>query len=67
MAINEVAVDEKERVIFERIAKAQERIAASVESQNSGKFTQALTIGATVATALGVFNVIDIIIKWIGG
>ena len=60
-------MDEKERALFERMVKAQERIAASIESQNAGKFTQALTIGATVATALGIFNVIDIIAKWIKG
>jgi hypothetical protein len=60
-------VDEKTAIIFERMAKAQERIAAIVEKQNTGKFTQVLTTGATVATALGLFNVIDIIIKWIRG
>jgi hypothetical protein len=32
-----------------------------------GKFSTALTTGATMATALGLFSVIDIIIKWIGG
>jgi hypothetical protein len=49
------------------MATAQERIVAAFEKQQPGRFSQALTTGATITTALGLFSVIDIIIKWIGG
>jgi hypothetical protein len=60
-------MNDKEIAVFERMVKAQERIAAGIECQNAGKITQAIMIGAAVVTSLGIFNVIDIIIKWAGG
>ncbi|GHU55540.1 hypothetical protein FACS189442_3230 [Spirochaetia bacterium] len=60
-------MDEKDSAIFERMAKAQERIATAIDKQQPGRFSQAIVTGAAVATALGLLNVVDIIIKWIGG
>jgi hypothetical protein len=60
-------MDKGEEELLTRMATAQERIAAAFEKQQPGRFSQALTTGATIATALGLFSVIDIIIKWIGG
>jgi translation initiation factor 2B subunit (eIF-2B alpha/beta/delta family) len=59
-------MEDRDREIFERMAKAQERLADNAEKQ-PGKATTILTTGATVATAFGIFSVIDIILKWIGG
>ena len=53
--------------VLKRMAEAQERIAAALEHKPQGGFSRALATGAAVATALGVFSVIDIVIKWIGG
>jgi len=50
-----------------RMAEAQERIASSIEKQQPGRFSQAIAMGATAATAFGIINIIDIIKKWIGG
>jgi hypothetical protein len=52
---------------FRRMAEAQERMASAMEKQQPGRFIQAITTGAAVATVLGILTVIDIIAKWIGG
>jgi len=57
----------QEMEFFRRMADAQERIASTIEKQQPSRFSQSIAMGATVATAFGIVNIIDIIKKWIGG
>jgi hypothetical protein len=65
--MREAVMDGQDRELLERMAKAQERIADYADQQKQSKFSQAITTGATVATVLGIFSVVDIIINWIRG
>jgi hypothetical protein len=67
VVILKLGMDVENRDSFRRMAEAQERIASVLEKQQPGKLTQAITIGATVATVLGILSVIDIVAKWMGG
>jgi hypothetical protein len=61
-------MDEKDRAILERMAKAQERIAGIVEKPEN-KTVRALTIASLSASILGAgfFGIIDFIIKHLFG
>ena len=60
-------MDKPELELLERMTKAQEQIASAIEKQRPGRFSQILATGATAVTVMGLFNIIDIFIKWIGG
>jgi putative N-acetylmannosamine-6-phosphate epimerase len=62
-----MAMDKDEHELFERMTKAQERLANAVEKQQPGKVTQFLTMFAAAATVGSFFTVIDLIIKWFTG
>jgi len=42
------------------------RIAEAIEKQRPSRFEQILMIFAAIATSLGVFSVLDVVVKWIG-
>jgi preprotein translocase subunit YajC len=56
-------MEKVEIVVFERMAKAQERIVALIEQQRHGRAAQALATGATVVAITGILGAIDIIVK----
>jgi hypothetical protein len=60
-------MNEQEREIFERIARAQEKMAAIAEKQQPGRFMQILAVGAAIVSILGLLNAVDIVVKWLGG
>jgi hypothetical protein len=62
-----MAMDKDERELFERMTKAQERLADAAEKQQPGKATQVLATAAAAATAFSVISVVDMIIKWFTG
>ena len=60
-------MDATEIAIFERMAKAQEDIARLLKNQQPNKTEQLISIGASIATILGIVGVIQIIISIFGG
>jgi hypothetical protein len=59
--------DKDERALFERMTRAQERVADAVEKQQQGKAGQFLTMFATIVTAGGALSIVDMVIKWFRG
>jgi hypothetical protein len=49
----------------ERMAAVAEKMVAVAEKLQPSKATQLLTMFAMAATASGVFNAIDLVIRWI--
>jgi hypothetical protein len=60
-------MNEDERALFERITRAQERIADAVENQQPGKAGQVLATAAAIAAVVGVLSIADVVIKWFTG
>jgi hypothetical protein len=60
-------MDKEERKFFERMSKALERVADVMEKQQPSKANQVLTTVGAVVMAGGIFNIIDLIIKWLKG
>jgi hypothetical protein len=61
-------VDEKERAVFERIAKAQEEMVKLMKTPEN-KVMKALTIASLSSGALGagLFSIIQKILEFFGG
>jgi hypothetical protein len=60
-------MNKDERALFERMTRAQERMADATEKQQPSKGAQFLTIFAASATVVSFFTVIDLLIKWFTG
>jgi hypothetical protein len=60
-------MDTAEIAIFERMMKAQEKIAVLLEKQQPNKVEQFISIGASIATILGIIGIIQILINFFGG
>jgi hypothetical protein len=64
---DEWALFERMTIAQEQIMRAQERLAGAAEKQQPGKAVQILTTVGAVVAAGGIFNIIDLIIKWFTG
>jgi hypothetical protein len=62
-----MSMDKDERALIERMTIAQERMADAAEKQQPDKAARVLTTVGTVVVAGGIFNIIDLIIKWFTG
>jgi hypothetical protein len=60
-----MAVDKDE--VFERMARAQERLADAIEKQQPGRFERMMSVGAAIAGSMSLVIVAETIKNWING